>query len=167
MGKNEATTGQLAAVLGVSVRQVDRLADVGVLVRLRRGVFNLPASVQAFTRHREAEAVRLAGGDVGYAAPTSNGGSSDRQRSADRIGALARECDRALDRLRAEPDLERRRTLAQSGILGCLGALDNELQRSRALLPEAIRPLVKEHLDRISGRAIAEVLHLLDWALES
>src|SRR3974377_330866 len=60
----EATTMQLSDTLGVSVRQIDRLAARGVLIRTKRGKFDLDASAQNFIKHREAEAARLAQGRV-------------------------------------------------------------------------------------------------------
>jgi hypothetical protein len=96
----------------------------------------------------------------------SDAGQEERARHADEIEWLARECDRALDRLRAEPDLGKRREMAAGGMLHCVGALDRELERSRQLLDPAVAPLMKEHIDRISGRALAEFLHLCQWKLD-
>jgi putative AbiEi antitoxin of type IV toxin-antitoxin system len=165
---SQATVGQLAAAFGISVRQVDKLADRGVVVRVRHGVFDLEASIQGYIKHRTEDAANRATGRIGHAAASASNGNDHeaRLRSADEIERLAHECNQAFDRLRAEPDVERRRVLARSGILGCVGALDDELERSRGLLSATEGELVKAHLDRIVGRAVAEILCLCDWRLE-
>jgi phage terminase Nu1 subunit (DNA packaging protein) len=62
------TSSELASVLGVTQRQVQKLAGEGVLPQLGRDKFALAPAVQAHLAYRERlVAERLAGGDQSYA----------------------------------------------------------------------------------------------------
>jgi hypothetical protein len=49
----EVGTGDLAALIGISARNVGILTDKGVFRKLKHGTYNLRDSVQAHTLHRE------------------------------------------------------------------------------------------------------------------
>lgn len=57
----EVGTGDLATVLGVGERQVQKLEKAGVLKKTAHGTWPLPESVQAYVGHRVQSELRRAG----------------------------------------------------------------------------------------------------------
>lgn len=45
------TTAQLGGLLGLTTRRVNQLAEEGIAVRIKHGVFDGPASIQAYLNH--------------------------------------------------------------------------------------------------------------------
>src|SRR5262249_45470246 len=56
----------LSALLGVGKRQVDRLAEQGIVVREGRDAFRLIPSAQGYTRYRERQIEERLGGEHSY-----------------------------------------------------------------------------------------------------
>src|SRR5215211_7841708 len=62
----EVGTGELATILGITERQVQKLEGKGVLAKSRHGTWPVPANVQRHCRHRvQAAQKRTQGGSSG------------------------------------------------------------------------------------------------------
>jgi phage terminase Nu1 subunit (DNA packaging protein) len=68
----EATSGELAELFGCSTRQIEALAQKGIIVRLSRGRYDRDASTTAYIRHLREQAASRAGQDPTIDSVTAN-----------------------------------------------------------------------------------------------
>jgi hypothetical protein len=66
--------------------------------------------------------------------------------------------------MRAEPDLEQRRLLAQD-LGSAIGELDGSMRLANAMAPESARAMLESFTRMVVGRAASEFLELCDWRI--
>jgi hypothetical protein len=88
----------------------------------------------------------------------------DLEGAADGVEEAAKRADDALAQIRAEPDLEARRLLAQH-LGSAIGELDGAMRLANALAPECARAMLDTHTRMVIGRAASEFLDLCNWRI--
>lgn len=124
---------ELIAELGLSHRRVDQLIDIGVLIAGFDEVFHLDLNVRRYRAYRD----------------------KDREYVVGELEDAARKFDDGMRRLKAEPDMAKRRKLAERDDTGAqIGRLDAAFRLGNAISEEASRPL----LNRYTGREVANAM---------
>jgi hypothetical protein len=80
------------------------------------------------------------------------------------IEKIATAFDAGMARMRKEPDIAKRRELAQE-VGPLVGQLDRAFKRSHELLPEGERQFATYGTDHMIGDAIAEFLSVCNWRI--
>jgi hypothetical protein len=88
--------------------------------------------------------------------------SGGHSRDAGEIESISRELESGLARLRAEPDLTARRTIAEA-VGPAIGRLDRALQGS---IPHSDRPVLQAGVDNIVRGYMSEFLSLCDLRID-
>jgi hypothetical protein len=116
------------------------------------------------SRGRDAWAMSKYDANIGRQ-PSGSAGSQRVSRLANELSTIVERLDAGLKRLRAEPDLERRRELAN--VVGPdVGALDNAFAAVHDALPQDDRPLCEMVRDGCVGQAAGELLALCRMQLD-
>jgi hypothetical protein len=130
----------LAKELAISDRRVRQLEERGVVIRHPEGGYDI---------HRNRRRYRLFI-------------DRDLEGAANGVEEAAKRADDALDQIRAEPDLEGRRLLAQ-GLGSAIGELDGAMRLANALAPESARAMLESYTRMVVGRTASEFLELCNW----
>jgi hypothetical protein len=80
---------------------------------------------------------------------------------------VARKLHDFFERLRAEPDIEKRRALVEAGHAKVLGEFARAVEQARAGNNEETRLVEQPYIDRMHGGAIGELFRLCDWELDT
>jgi hypothetical protein len=73
--------------------------------------------------------------------------------------------DEFLNKLRAEPDIEKRRAIVKSGEARCVGALVRAVEKAHATQSEARRVVERPYIDNIIRGAASAVFGLCHWTI--
>ena len=130
-------TAKMAKQLGLTVRRVQQLEEIGVLIRNAKEVFELEWNANRYRIFVD--------------------GSHDE--AANEIERAGRDLDRAFDRLRAERNADKRRKMAAE-VGPKVGRLDSALQLAAALASPALRPLIAKAVVADSSAILAEFADL-------
>jgi hypothetical protein len=85
----------------------------------------------------------------------------------DLLEVAARRVDEALDTLRTEPDVGKRRELVRGGLGHVVGELERAVERVRADHSPKQRMVEQPFIDQMCGGAIAEVMALCRWEIRA
>ena len=136
------TQSKLANELGVTDRRVRQLEDQGVIVRDCDGGYDVGLNRRRYRLFIDHDVDRV----------------------ATAVEEAARRSDDALDQIRIEPSLKKRRALAQK-LGSTIGELEREMRLANALAPEHHRKLSDSLTRMIVGRAVGELLDLCGWQI--
>jgi hypothetical protein len=136
-------TAEMSERIGVTVRRVRQLEELGVLIRNAKKVFEIEWNANRYRVFAD--------------------GSHDE--SSHEIERAARDLDAAFDRLRAERNADKRRKMAPE-VGPLVGRLDAALRLAAALASPALRPLIERAVVADSGRVLAEFAALVGLTIE-
>lgn len=137
-------TGKLALVdrIGLTRRRVDQLIDLGVLIAGCDEGFDLVLNERRYRAFRDI----------------------DREYVAAELNAATDSLQDGLRRLRATPDIEKRRKIAKRDKIGAqIGRIDAAFRLGNSMTSEESRPLIAMATDRAVGDAISEFFDLLHF----
>ena len=133
---------KLANELGLTDRRVRQLEDQGVIVRNCDGRYDVGLNHSRYRLFIDRDIDRV----------------------ATAVEEAAKRSDDALDQIRTEPSLKKRRVLAQK-LGSAIGQLELEMKLANALAPEHHRQLSDSLTCMIVGRAVDELLELCNWQI--
>ena len=88
-------------------------------------------------------------------------------RDIDEVEVASQKLHELLERLRAEPSVEKRRQMIEDGEGAAVGAFVRAVERSQGQSSETMATVSAPYVDRMVGGAIGELFRLCNWELDS
>ena len=88
-------------------------------------------------------------------------------RDIDEVEFASQKLHELLERLRAEPSIEKRRQMIEDGQGSVVGEFARAVERAQSQSNEAMRTVSEPYVEKMVGGAIGELCRLCDWESDS